>query len=665
MISPATLLILTEQIGKLYPHEKSVDSYVNPLVDWMTQEWQSLKKRIVGLMMGYARINNPLAPFIKGESFNEALNEAEVWFPSGKQNQIWQDIEGLMKSYSHAVDGKAKDLEQKARIDANPPGLVDWTDTTPVRLALSKEGVEAVVKELQWQKDFVDDLTLDTKTRVSNLLSSRYGGLGEFRQGVERTFRVDRDNAIDAFKKQVRGYGQRVIDGKMSADEFIESMQSSIENHYKSLYRQGKGIQTLQEWEEELILKQAQTQNQYLRNFGDYIRQKQALGKDLTPYITARAELYGERGKSLFEAGNVAQMPDDALLTWQMQPAEHCSTCPIYASNSPYTKQTLPGYPGEGFHLTQCGVRCHCMVVLSDLYVTQKDLGLDIGKGFMPIPETPINVVDILTKAAGNIPKPTSFRNSSASVDELRKESKYFDDLFDKSNERERPEVSQKRTVDNIYNKLKDNPNINIKREQIDNWINSWGDTSADENPVSLALQRATKEEFNLMDSATNHLLLNDKDAIKQYDKFGSEMKAFVRAQYELTQEFLKDREYVTLYRGMVFETEKGVDFAFDGTVKSRNLVMQPISSFSTDPKTGRKFASVSDGAYEFMIQAEVPRERILSTCQTGFGCKVESEMVVLGGKENVKSLAIPSKIFEHLPAEETDLISIFSKYGE
>jgi hypothetical protein len=228
MISPATLLILTEQIGKLYPHEKSVDSYVNPLVDWMTQEWQSLKKRIVGLMMGYARINNPLAPFIKGESFNEALNEAEVWFPSGKQNQIWQDIEGLMKSYSHAVDGKAKDLEQKARIDANPPGLVDWTDTTPVRLALSKEGVEAVVKELQWQKDFVDDLTLDTKTRVSNLLSSRYGGLGEFRQGVERTFRVDRDNAIDAFKKQVRGYGQRVIDGKMSADEFIESMHTDV-----------------------------------------------------------------------------------------------------------------------------------------------------------------------------------------------------------------------------------------------------------------------------------------------------------------------------------------------------------------------------------------------------------------------------------------------------
>lgn len=390
-ITPATLLVLTEQVGKLYPHEDSVDSYVNPLIDWMTQEWQSLKKRIVDILMSYAR----------GKRINEALNEAEVWFPSGKQNQVWQDIEALLKTYGHGVDGKAKDLEQKAKIAANP--LTSWSDVAPVRLALSRESVEAVIKELQWQKDFVDDLKADTKTRVSKLLDSRYGSLGEFRLGVERTLRVDRDNVINAFKGQARGFGQQVIDGKMSADEFIEAMQSSIENHYKSLYRQGKGIQTLSEWEEELILRQAQTQNQYLRNFGDYIRQKQALGKDLTPYVTARAELYGERGKSLFEAGNVAAMPDDALLDWKMQPAEHCSTCPVYQSNSPYTKQTLPGFPGEGFHLSQCGVNCKCMVVLSDLYVTQKDLGFDLGRGFMPIPETPVNVTDILTKAAGTV----------------------------------------------------------------------------------------------------------------------------------------------------------------------------------------------------------------------------------------------------------------------
>ncbi len=286
--------------------------------------------------------------------------------------------------YQTEPDEVMKDLEKKARIAANPPGLLDWTDTSPVRIVLSKESIEAVVKELQWQKDFVDNLTKDTKTRVSNLLSSRHGSLGEFRSNANRVFRVDRDNAIDAFKSQVKGYGQSVIDNKMSADEFIEAMQSSIENHYKSLYRQGKGIQTLQEWEEELILKQAQTQNPYLRNFGDYIRQKQALGKGLTPYVTARAELYGERGKSIFEAGNVASMPDDALLTWKMQPAEHCTTCPVYASNSPYTKQTLPGFPGEGYHLTQCGVRCHCMIVLSDLYVTQKDLGIN---NFITVPE--------------------------------------------------------------------------------------------------------------------------------------------------------------------------------------------------------------------------------------------------------------------------------------
>ncbi len=366
MTSPGTLLILTEQIGKLSPHEKSVDSYISPLIDWMTEEWIGIKKRIAEIMLD----------MVRGKMNEAILNETEVWFPIGKQNLIHQEIEWLLKSYSREVDGMASDIERKARIDANPPGLTDWQDVTPIRITLSKEGVDAVIKQLQWQKDFVDDLGLDVKTRIDNLVKARYPSVSEFRKGVERTFRIDRDKAIDAFKHEVRRHGQAVIDKKMSADEFVEAMQSSIENHYKRLYKQGKNIQTLEEYEEELILKQVQEQRRYLSNFSDYIRQKQMLDKDLTSYVTARAELYGERGKALFEAGSVSAMPDDVLLDWKMQPAEHCSTCPVYQANSPYTKATLPGYPGEGYHLTQCGVRCHCIVQISDLYVTRKELGI-------------------------------------------------------------------------------------------------------------------------------------------------------------------------------------------------------------------------------------------------------------------------------------------------
>jgi hypothetical protein len=335
-------------------------------------------------------------------------------------------------------------------------------------------------------------------------------------------FRVDRDNYIDAFKKQTRGFGQSVIDGKMSADEFIEAMQSSIENHYKSLYRQGKGITELSEWEEELILKQAQTQKQYLHNFGDYIRQKQALGKDLTPYVTARAELYGERGKAIFEAGSVASMPNDALLTWKMQPAEHCSTCPVYASNSPYTKETLPGFPGEGFHLTQCGVRCHCMVVLSDLYVTQKDLGLDVGRGFVPIPETPINVMDLLKPIS--VPKPVLTPNEMAEkartnlIRESEAINKRIDDLA--------------KEADSIVDQMS-----NTWQRYLDTNDSTYADLYTKQEKQAMAvLARIDRFRLREKDIGARHLIVN-KEPVELRHDFKSGTKNFKDKKYKDIQE--------------------------------------------------------------------------------------------------------------------------------
>jgi hypothetical protein len=245
-----------------------------------------------------------------------------------------------------------------------------------MQIVLSKEGVEDVIKELKWQKDFLDDYSKDAKSRIRALLKSRYGSLGEFRSNVNRVFRIDRDGIIDKFKSEVWGHADRVIDGRMSAEDFVSAMRTSIEDHYKLAFKAGKGVQILDEIDEELVLKQAQGQMQYLNNFAQYISQKQALGKELTSQIRARAGLYAERGSAIFEAGAVSAMPNDVLLDWVMNPAEHCVACPILASNSPYTKQTLPGYPGEGFHLTQCGTNCQCQTKISDLYVTQKDLGV-------------------------------------------------------------------------------------------------------------------------------------------------------------------------------------------------------------------------------------------------------------------------------------------------
>ncbi len=360
MTSPATILNLCEQ---LVPTEKKVGTYINPLVKYMTDEWKVIKVRIANYMVSVA----------SGE-----LNEAkdDIWFPQGKQNLVYQQYDSLMKSFKSEISDRAKDITREAKIDTNMKGITDWTDITPIQIVLSKEGVEDVIKELKWQKDFIDDFSKDAKTRIRALLKSRYGSLGEFRSNVNRAFRIDRDGIIDKFKSEVWGYADKVIDGKMSAEDFVSVMRVSIEDHYKRAFKAGKGVQILDELDEELILRQAQGQMQYLNNFAQYITQKQALGKELTSQVRARAGLYAERGSAIFEAGVVSAMPDDVLLDWVMNPAEHCVTCPIYASNSPYTKQTLPGYPGEGFPLTQCGTNCQCQTRISDLYVTQQDLGI-------------------------------------------------------------------------------------------------------------------------------------------------------------------------------------------------------------------------------------------------------------------------------------------------
>jgi len=350
-------MLLSEQFG--IPGEYKIERYVNPILRWMTEEWARIRQSIADLIIDAGR--NPLS--------EQLLNEREVFFPQGKQNKVKQDIDVLMGSMAKELDGMIREQKQKAKIEASMPGLYDPNDMTPIMVKLSREGLQEVIDALDYQKGFIDDFKQSTQKRVSNLLQARYGTISELRENVYRDFRIDRDKTMRLFKREVEGFAKGVIDGSMDVNNFVENMQSSIGKYYERLYREGKGIVELGDWEKELLKGQVDGQKPYLNNFADYIRQKQALGQELTEKVTWRAGLYAERGSSMFEAGQTNAWPDDVLIDWVMQPAEHCSTCPIYQSNSPYTKQTLPGYPGEGFHLTRCGTNCNCLLRVSDLYV--------------------------------------------------------------------------------------------------------------------------------------------------------------------------------------------------------------------------------------------------------------------------------------------------------
>lgn len=355
------------------------NKFIRPILRYMTIEWKKVKELIVNMVVDRASRTTS-----KVESI--VLIEQEiggVFFKPEDVEAIKANLDHIMGQYKAGVLGQLGSHLASARASTVP--IVKRGISKLTSVALSREGIQEIVDNFTFQEDFVDKLTLDTVTRIERLTASRYTSFTDLRGNLNREFRIDRDNGILSFRKTTDSLANRVRSGKLSSGDFQIQMGKDIEDHYRKLYRVGKGS-PLEAWEEEFVRRQAQGQMKYLDNFANYIETQKGVGKDLTGRINQRASLYAERGSAMYEAGFVASLPDDVLLDWVLQPAEHCPTCPIYAANSPYTKGTLPGFPGEGFHITVCGTNCKCKLRISELYVIELP-------GEEEIPDLPISVI--------------------------------------------------------------------------------------------------------------------------------------------------------------------------------------------------------------------------------------------------------------------------------
>lgn len=181
--------------------------------------------------------------------------------------------------------------------------------------------------------------------------------------------------------------------------------------------------------------------------------------------------------------------------------------------------------------------------------------------------------------------------------------------------------------------------------------VKTWAATSGDANPGSLAVQRAIAKKFDLdwpppgyVKAAEEGVIgrstlkaIDDADAF--YDEWSDVLDSFVDAQYNATQQWLEQQgiDSIPMIRGV--QVNDAVRHAVtqageDGQVRS--MVLNPASSFSTADGTGRVFGNV-------VYYVEVPRERILGSCLTGFGCFSEFEFVVIGSKIPDKARAFRS----------------------
>jgi hypothetical protein len=167
--------------------------------------------------------------------------------------------------------------------------------------------------------------------------------------------------------------------------------------------------------------------------------------------------------------------------------------------------------------------------------------------------------------------------------------------------------------------------------EMTDRFVRAWAETSSDDNKLSLALQAAAAQVFGLDDRG-----LTDKywEQSNVSDLLLGYAADFVRAVYEETQERLQELgvETVRVYRGMTLDDP---DAFYMEERNAEVMPMRPLSSWSLNPSTASTFSMGSeDMNFEYMgvvLAAEVPRERIFSTCITGIGCLSETELVVLG----------------------------------
>jgi hypothetical protein len=184
--------------------------------------------------------------------------------------------------------------------------------------------------------------------------------------------------------------------------------------------------------------------------------------------------------------------------------------------------------------------------------------------------------------------------------------------------------------------------------------IDLWAETSGDSSVPAVKMQDAVKKEFGLDDAAMDHLEASYVVGTG-WEAEEARNRAFVRAEYERTQEWFKARgiTHVSVFRGM--GSGPGTDIGYENVegdfgvgqfgLGYETVTMQPASSWSTDLDVAIEFGA--DSSAPVVLTTRVPVETVLATCVTGRGCYVESELILLGKP-------IRARVFDtHLREEE------------
>jgi hypothetical protein len=200
--------------------------------------------------------------------------------------------------------------------------------------------------------------------------------------------------------------------------------------------------------------------------------------------------------------------------------------------------------------------------------------------------------------------------------------------------------IVEKLKNSNSFKEVVDDLGEKNAQDAVEKLLYLWGRTSGDSNSLAIVVQLAAQEEFGLTTAAVSHMPLSK--ARKSAGKLIPGLREFLRAQYNVTQETLKNKGIEELYvmRGQYYTKKMASSFPkthFNSSTRKIRITQQPLSSWSTNPSIAGEFANGGQSAeYGSIMAARVPASRVIGIAKTGYGEAYEYEVVVLGSEDDV-----------------------------
>ena len=216
-------------------------------------------------------------------------------------------------------------------------------------------------------RELADRGTLNENTRGSA------SAVAKVRQGFEREWfnalqRFDKVKAKVAASRASAAAKARQLDAARAALE--AEWTAALRRGYEDSFRLGHaarggtgsaGLTTMQIGQispqvEATVQRQAQFSGQFARQYAaGELNAKGRMG------VGPRSQLCAKSLHSGFNMGAVSMGKPGEKIYWRLGACDHCADCPAIANSGPYTRDTLPCYPGDGS--TACASNCCCFLV--------------------------------------------------------------------------------------------------------------------------------------------------------------------------------------------------------------------------------------------------------------------------------------------------------------